>query len=834
MVAIDYKELISRASFGYAYHRLILDDKNRPVDYEFIEVNKSFEDLTGLKSERITGKRITEVFPGIKNDSFDWINFYGKIVLENESSVFEQYSEILHRWYRVHATPKDGYCFITLFFDITELKETEMILRESTINLGGKIREMNLVAQLSLLVQKKGITLPEVFRETVMNIPRAFQHPESVSAVIKYRDEIYSAGDPGNAMLSLYAGISVNGVHCGYIEVYHTGDNPVPDGKEFTNGEQELLNTLARYLEQFAGKEEAGRQLYLSHEKFRQYINHAPGSIFIVNTAGRYVGVNPAACELLGYSEQELLQLSISDIILPEMKEYGIAVFSQLSSTGSSQNEIMLQKKDGDGVWVSIDAVSLPDGNFMAFCSDISITKKFQNELIKSVMLNQALIDTIPAPIYYKDTSGKYLGMNKAFAAFFGKTKENITGKTVEQILPGELTHIYVNMDKELLENPGIQVYEAPLIDFENTLHDVVFHKAVFRDIDGNPEGIIGVILDVTERKKTEKELELYFRAIQSVDQPLLISDNKGNVIKVNNAFLNMYGYSLEDVTGKNPNVLNPGKDVYLNFGYTEEEYNNLFSSLWKSITNPDIGTWEDIVINKKKDGSLVWVKLLVNTVYNEYHLPVNYIALPVDISGTLQRETMTKVQLYQTIAALAELRDNETGNHMRRVGIFAKLLAQEYNMPEKYCNDLEIFAPLHDIGKVGILDSLLLAERKLTTEEFEIMKTHTTLGFNIVKGKKELEMVASITIAHHEWYNGTGYPRGLEGANIPLSARITAIADVYDALRSKRPYKGEWSHEGAKNYIINSSGAQFDPELTAIFLEISGRFEIIYNELKD
>jgi HD-GYP domain-containing protein (c-di-GMP phosphodiesterase class II) len=91
--------------------------------------------------------------------------------------------------------------------------------------------------------------------------------------------------------------------------------------------------------------------------------------------------------------------------------------------------------------------------------------------------------------------------------------------------------------------------------------------------------------------------------------------------------------------------------------------------------------------------------------------------------------------------------------------------------MPEKYCNDIEVFAPLHDIGKVGILDSLLLAERNLLPSEFEVMKTHTVLGHNIVKGKKELEMVAAITIAHHEWYDGSGYPKGLKGLDIPLSA---------------------------------------------------------------
>ena len=170
----------------------------------------------------------------------------------------------------------------------------------------------------------------------------------------------------------------------------------------------------------------------------------------------------------------------------------------------------------------------------------------------------------------------------------------------------------------------------------------------------------------------------------------------------------------------------------------------------------------------------------------------------------------------------------------MRRVGLFAKLLARELGMKEKYCNDIEIFAPMHDIGKVGILDSILLAPRKLSPEEFEIMKTHTTLGHNIVKGKAEFEMAAAITLCHHERFDGTGYPNGLSGKHIPQSAQITAISDVYDALRSKRSYKEPWSHEKAIAQIMASSGTHFDPDIVQHFLHLEERFNKIFKELAD
>lgn len=490
--------------------------------------------------------------------------------------------------------------------------------------------------------------------------------------------------------------------------------------------------------------------------------------------------------------------------------------------------------KNGNRIWVALDSVALPDGTYMAFCKDISDRKKSELELKEFALFNRTMLDTIPAPIFYKDIYGKYLGVNKSFTEFYGITEDKIKGKTVYEVAPPALAEIYFRMDNALFGNPGIQVYEEEIKNSKGEIRDVVFHKATFDDINGKTGGIIGVLLDITDLKRTHRELELYFKAIQSVAQPLLLTDSRGNIIRVNNAFINMYGFTFDELAGKNPNILNPGKNVYINFGYTEEEYDEIFHNMWQTISNPDIGTWENVLINRKKDGSLIWVKLIINAVYNDEHVPVNYIALPVDITGTLQKETMTKIELYQTIAALAELRDNETGNHMRRVGIYAKLLARGYNMPEKYCNDIEVFAPLHDIGKVGILDSLLLAERNLLPSEFDVMKTHTVLGHNIVKGKKELEMVAAITIAHHEWYDGSGYPKGISGLDIPLSARITAVADVYDALRSRRPYKGEWTHEDAVKYITGKAGVQFDPDIIEIFSKISDRFEKIYMELKD
>jgi response regulator RpfG family c-di-GMP phosphodiesterase len=239
-------------------------------------------------------------------------------------------------------------------------------------------------------------------------------------------------------------------------------------------------------------------------------------------------------------------------------------------------------------------------------------------------------------------------------------------------------------------------------------------------------------------------------------------------------------------------------------------------------------------LINKRKDSSLVWVTLLVNGVYDDQGTLQSIVGFPVDMTKSYEVNRQSRLDLYKTIADLAELRDDDTGNHMRRVGLFAKMIAKNMGRNEKYCNDLEVFAPMHDIGKVGIPDSILLAPRRLTPEEFEIMKQHVVLGHNIVKGKKEFEMAAAITLCHHERYDGTGYPNGISGKHIPLSAQITALCDVYDALRSKRPYKEPWPHGETVAEIMRSSGTHFNPDMIKVFETLHPKFETIFAALND
>jgi len=179
-----------------------------------------------------------------------------------------------------------------------------------------------------------------------------------------------------------------------------------------------------------------------------------------------------------------------------------------------------------------------------------------------------------------------------------------------------------------------------------------------------------------------------------------------------------------------------------------------------------------------------------------------------------------SRIQIVRTLSRAAEYRDNETGLHIVRMSKMAAVIGRQAGMSEEKQLLLLNASPMHDIGKIGIPDNILLKPGKLTPDEWEIMKNHTKIGADILaKGDSELLCVAhQIAISHHEKYDGKGYPYGLKGENIPLVGRITALADVFDALTSVRPYKKAWPLEKTFTYIRNHTSTQFDPWLVNVF----------------
>ncbi len=186
------------------------------------------------------------------------------------------------------------------------------------------------------------------------------------------------------------------------------------------------------------------------------------------------------------------------------------------------------------------------------------------------------------------------------------------------------------------------------------------------------------------------------------------------------------------------------------------------------------------------------------------------------------------RVEVLQRLSDAAEYRDDDTGQHTKRVAAIAVAIGRKIGLPGDTLDLLRWSSPLHDVGKIGIPDGVLLKPGRLTDGEMEVMKSHTTIGARILMGGRSplVQMAESIALNHHERWDGTGYPRQLAGEAIPLEARLVAVADVFDALTHARPYRAAWTVEATRAEILAGAGKHFDPEIANIFLNLpmSGR----------
>jgi len=281
---------------------------------------------------------------------------------------------------------------------------------------------------------------------------------------------------------------------------------------------------------------------------------------------------------------------------------------------------------------------------------------------------------------------------------------------------------------------------------------------------------------------------------------------------------------------------------IFLAFLYWGiEAFLNVFSpeeiSFYREIFGPNV--------------SEIWMRLIVICLFMIFGSHVQYTInkrkkAEMDLLESYRKLQNARMATILGLAKLAEYRDEGTGTHLERIREYAKLIAEELarnpkyagHITPEYIDDIYQSSILHDIGKVGIPDAVLLKPDKLSDEEFEVIKRHTTLGGDAIKaieanieGQSFLALGKEIAYNHHEKWDGSGYPRGLNGAGIPLSARIIALADVYDALTTRRFYKEAFSHKKSRQIILELKGTHFDPEVVDVFLALEGEFDRIRRE---
>ncbi|GAB4371054.1 MAG: hypothetical protein Kow0042_13590 [Calditrichia bacterium] len=336
-------------------------------------------------------------------------------------------------------------------------------------------------------------------------------------------------------------------------------------------------------------------------------------------------------------------------------------------------------------------------------------------------------------------------------------------------------------------------------------------------------------------------ELRIFQDVFESTDDGLVVTDVDGNIVKVNPGFERLTGMSSAQLLHKPLNILQKSILPDLNF-------NQIISTI--NTKN----TWHGELFGKRGNNQPLFVSISLSPICNEEANIFAYTGIFKDVTEQRKVEqalitSLRKMNLAQEaiifgLAQLAEHRDHTTGFHLERIRSYCKRIAEalmERGMYSdvinpKFIDTLYRTAPLHDIGKVGIPDYILLKKDKLTEPEFVLMKSHTEIGFKTLNSilhqfgdMQFLKMGIEITYCHHEKWDGSGYPRGLKGDQIPLSARILAIADVYDALTTERSYKDAYDHRRTLDLMKKERGKHFAPDILDVFLEIEKDIQAIY-----
>ncbi|QOP41921.1 HD domain-containing phosphohydrolase [Sulfurimonas marina] len=428
------------------------------------------------------------------------------------------------------------------------------------------------------------------------------------------------------------------------------------------------------------------------------------------------------------------------------------------------------------------------------------------------------------------DSSGKITDVNKNFEKISGYTRDELVGKAHNIVRhPDTDSKLFKNM-WETIQSGKIWKGLVKNRTKQGSDYWVVSEVAPIYYKDGSFREYIGIRNDVTKLEAVKQILQnevlssrenleenlYYFKQYEdaiNLSTAVLRTDVNNNIKYVNDKFLKLSKYNREELVGKNCGDIR----------HKKHQDEGLCDQILYRLKNKE--TVKEIITNIAKDKSEFITKTLFYPIKNKSGEIVEFIQVMFDVTDIyrLNAEIVsTQKEVVEKMGAIGETRSKETGDHVQRVAEYSYLLAKYYGLSEEEAVLLKQASPMHDIGKVGIPDSILNKPGKLTDEEYEIMKTHAEIGYEMLKHSERdiLKASAMVAYTHHEKWNGTGYPQGTKGSDIHIFGRITAVADVFDALGHDRVYKKAWELEKILDLFKEEKGKHFDPDLIDLFFE--------------
>lgn len=623
--------------------------------------------------------------------------------------------------------------------------------------------------------------------------------------------------------------------------------------------------------------------LHESERRISTLISNLPGMVYrcLKDTSCRMVFISEGCKQLTGYDPEDLLNGDIQYTLLihPEDRERVQTELQQALDKRepyelsyriiTAANEIKWVWEKGQGIIGKDDQIVALEG----FITDISERMKAEEALQESRQMLQTVMDTIPVRVFWKDKKSVYLGCNHVFAKDAGfSTPDEIIGKNDFELAWLEQAEQY-RIDDRVVITSGLPKlnYEEPQTTPDNKLVWLQTSKVPLRDTQGKIIGVLGTYEDITERKKAEEALrqsyeqtQMHLRCVtilHNIDKAITThTDLRVMVDTIINNIIELIG--IDAVALLVPSIDGKTMDLAAHTGFAkhlQENFSGLIDQLLEEARNAQNAPqyYTNLQTDEPADKDSTNLRLYYKSgvilpllakdqlkgvlhLYSRQaiHFDADWqnflqalamqTAIAIDNTEMFYKMEMKNLELSAAYEATItgwskalELRDKETKGHSERVTDLTLRLATAMGIPNDQLIHIKRGVLLHDIGKMGIPDSILLKPGALSEDEWIIMRQHPLFAFQLLSPISYLHDAMDIPLCHHEKWDGSGYPRGLKGEDIPLAARIFAIVDVWDALCSSRPYRPAWTRKNALEYIQKESGKHFDPAVVEAFLKV-------------
>lgn len=823
-----YKLIIESSNFGYSYHRIICDDKGVPCDYEFLEVNTAFERHTGLNGKDIIGRRYTEVMEASSFGNAEWIKLCGEIALEGGSRETERYSAELERCFRTSLfSPKKGY-FVTWTIDISkEMKEIDEknILLTATNDIIFELDENRIFQNV---IADEG---------TELFMPKA-------DFMGRRLDDLFP-GELGDVFVAAFNRASLSGK-----KEFIRYRSPVPGEDKWFEAAINLWSSDASRTKYIVGIREITEQknmefeLVNKTEEFERFFSINLDLLCIADLEGNFIKVNNAWERILGYPASELEKRKFLDFVHPDDIE---ATLDTISKLGNNEQILNFVNRYVciDGSYRYIEWCSQPyNGLIYAAARDITDRKLAEEALRISEERLEIAMKAAKAGFWDWDMKNDSIYYSPTWKAMLGYEQDELedTFEAWKALWhPDEREKNLQTMNDYI--SGRIPSYEIPhrLRTKTGEWQWILTRGELIRDSNREPSRWIGTNIDISHIKEAEREIRylsfhdqltgLYNRrfyeeelhrldTIRNLPLSIIMADVNGLKL-ANDSFGHMFGDKLlkkaaeilrkecradeivSRIGGDEFVIILPGTD---SFGAEI-----LARRIREAIADVEVDMLELSV-------SLGWAtkrhpREAVEDIFNKAEDDMYKHKLT---ESSLVKEGAVKHILEGLFERYPEERD-----HALRVRMLCEEAGKRMGMSGEDIEALKAAAFMHDIGQITLEEEILNKPGSLDEAEWAEVKRHPEKGYLILNSVNSMAQQAKYVLHHHERWDGKGYPNGLKGEYIPLPSRIIGVADAFDAMTSKRPYKAAMNREQAIKEIERGAGTQFDPAIAVVFNEM-------------